>query len=134
MADPGYAALDAMTRSLRELGPKLVEDAMPELGRALRSDVEATISAGTDPYGEPWPKTEDGELPLQGTKSAMRLLVQGTRITLSIDGYRARHNKGWAKGGVQRRILPRAGLLPPKTAERFRKILEKRFVEATGGA
>jgi hypothetical protein len=134
MGDPGYAALDAMTRSLRELGPKLVEGVMPELGRALRSDVQETISAGTDPYGNTWPKTEDGEIPLQGAKDAMRLLVQGTRITLAIDGYRARHNKGWAKGGVKRQILPRAGLLPPKTAERFRKILEKHFVEATGGA
>jgi hypothetical protein len=63
----------------------------------------------------------------------MRLLTAGTRITLSLDGYRARHNKGWAKGGVQRQILPRAGLLPPKTALRFRKVLEKRFNEAMNG-
>lgn len=131
MADPGYAVMDGMIASLASLGAKLVDDARPELAEILRSDIVATIHAGTDAYGDPWRETQDGDKPLQGTPENLKVGVRGTRIVATLDGYHARHHRGYAQGGVQRAILPRQGLLPPKTVARWQAALRRRFEAAT---
>lgn len=131
MGDPGYAELDRMTRMLGGLGKALVEDSAPALGEILLNDVRNTTRAGTDAYGNPWPKTQDGEPALEHTPEAIKLLVQGSKITLRLEGYRARHHRGYAQGGVQRAVLPTQGLIPPKTVRKMHRALEKRFADAT---
>lgn len=133
MADPGYTELDAMVASLRGLGKALVVEAMPDMERELRRGTERAVSAQTDPYGKPWPATQDGEEALQATPAAIRYVTRGTTITMTLAGYRARHNRGWSAGGVKRQILPTPGLLPPPIARAFTRALTKRFDAATKG-
>lgn len=133
MADPGYAALDGMVASLYKLRKSLVDDARPAIADIMREDIEATIRAGTDAYGEPWPKAQDGQPALEQAGSNLKVIVRGVKIVASVDGYHARHHRGYSKGGVKRSILPTQGLIPPKTVTRMKRELEKRFVDATKG-
>lgn len=133
MGDPGYAVIDAMIASLHKLDKALVVDARPALAKIMREDVEATISAQTDAYGEPWKGARDGGPMLEGADGNLKVIVRGTKIVMSLNGYHARHHRGFAQGGTKRAILPTQGLIPPKTALRMRRELEKRFAAAMKG-
>lgn len=131
MADPGYAVFDSLIASLHKLDKALVVEARPALAKIMREDVEASIAAQTDAYGEPWQRAQDGTQMFEGTQA--RSLVRGSKIVLTLDGYHARHHRGYAKGGVKRAILPTQGLIPPKTVSRMKRELEKRFRTAMEG-
>lgn len=125
-----YAQLDKMIEFLGSLGKNVIEQARPEIATTMRAEVERTIRAQTDAYGEPWKPGRDGELMLEGTQITTKL--RGAKITLRIDGYHARHHRGYAKGGVKRGILPVNGLMPPAMARAIKRTFEKRFEQAKG--
>ena len=133
MADPGYAQLDRMVATLEGLGPKLVEETRPAIAKAMRAEVERTIQAQTDAYGEPWKPGEEGEPILESAASNLKTVIRGAKITLRLDGYHARHHRGYARGGVQRRILPTKGLMPAPMVAAVKRVLTKRFNEAMKG-
>jgi hypothetical protein len=132
-SDPGYAVLEDMIRRLEQLPATLVAEALPDVARVLETETERTVAAGTDAYGKPWAPTANGELPLQGTPSALRVGVVGDTAVIRVGGHHARHHKGFVRGGKRRGILP-VVTLPPRMANAIRRVLEQRFTKHMGGA
>jgi len=128
-------ALDAMIATCNAL-ENLIGEAMPALTKAVRTNIERTITAGTSSYGEPWKPTKQGQQPLRHAANALSVIyVSGVRerqirtIYVILKGPEARHHKGRVKGGLKRGIIPERGL-PKAMANDLRKVLYQAFNEA----
>lgn len=130
MAD-GYAELDAYIARLRAL-PELARRAAPDVADAVRDELRRQITAGTDPTGRPWQRTEDGRQALATAADALTVGAHGTRVIMRLRGHIARHHLGRAKGGTVRRILPTAGI-PAPMARAITRVLVDHFRGAMRG-
>lgn len=104
MAD-GVRQLDDMIRRVDLLGG-MAERVAPRVGEVLRSEVNAAVAAQRSPGGSPWAPSKTGGRVLERAASKAQVSVDGSRVSVSLDGPEAMHNDGRARGGVRRQILP----------------------------
>lgn len=125
-----HSALDAHIRKLRELGG-LVERVAPKVAVALERELEANARAGVGPDGKPWAPKQDGGKALQGVPDELRVRAVGTRIVARLTGHYALHDRGRAKGGVRRQILP-SGEIPTPVAKAIDAVIDAEFRRTMG--
>lgn len=123
----GLTEFDRMIETIRDL-PGLGRRAAPDVAEVIELALERTIAAGTTPAGEPWQPTRDGRTPLTGAAKALGVASVGSTIYVRLTGPEARHHLGTAAGGIERQVIPRAGL-PPAMAEAVRAVLNRHFEE-----
>lgn len=121
-------ALQSMIDSVNKL-ETLVADSMPALSKAVRTEVERTIAAGTTAYGEQWEATKKGERPLRKAAAAVVVMSVNKTLYITLSGPEARHHLGRVKGGRKRGIIPERGL-PSTMADSMRAVLQRAFDEA----
>ena len=121
-------ALAAMIASVQRM-ETLVADSMPELAKAVQTELERTIAAGTTAYNQPWKPTQSGEPALVHAADALRVMPSGKTIYVTLGGVEARHHFGNVKGKVKREILPVRGL-PSSMAKALQAVLERNFQKA----
>jgi hypothetical protein len=126
------ATLDDMIARLRSLGPAMVQEAMPELTAAVRTELQRSIASASTPEGSEWEPRKAGGPALQNAINAVHVAAVGTTIMVRLTGPEARHHLGRARGGVAREILP-TGALPTSWKRALKRVLDRRFTEATGG-
>ncbi|HYG68649.1 MAG TPA: hypothetical protein VD838_13355 [Anaeromyxobacteraceae bacterium] len=108
----GDAELERMIERIRAV-PGIAKRAAPDAAEAVREALARTAAAGTTPEGQAWaPRKDDGGRPLVGAEQALRAAAVGTRIFIRLEGHVARHHRGIARGGVERRLLPEKGITP----------------------
>lgn len=121
----GFAALDAHIERLRKL-PNLVRDVAPDAAEAIEIELKKTIAAGTTADGKAWTPRKDGGQPLATAADALTVTAVDTTVYARLKGHIARHHKGIAKGGIERRIFPTKGL-PPAMANAVKAAFVRRF-------
>lgn len=104
MAD-GLRQLDGMIRRVDLLGG-LAERVAPRVGDVLRREVEGAVAGQRSPNGSPWAPSKSGARVLERAAQKAVVSVDGSRVSVSLDGPEALHNDGRARGGVRRQILP----------------------------
>lgn len=124
----GDAALNGMIARLREVRG-LTERAAPEVAATLRDGLGEQISAGVDPNGAAWQKTQEGAQPLKGAAGALAVTHFGSTVFARVSGPEARHNNGTARGRITRRILPTSGFAKGMS-ERIKSVLTREYREA----
>jgi hypothetical protein len=125
------ADLDAMIAKLKHL-PELAQRAAPEVAGAVRDNVREQISKGTDPNGNPWKPTQQGERPLKNAANALYVANIGTTILARLTGPEARHHWGRARGGIKRQVLPTNGI-PSSMAKAITEVVVTEFNALMGG-
>lgn len=126
----GAAAMDEWIATLEGLGD-LVEDAAPDVARAVEAELRDQVGRGVDPQGKPWPKTKAGKRALPDAMDDVTVRARGRRIEIKVTGAHARHHLGAVRGGVRRQIIPE-GKLPRPMADAIGRVLEERFAEKVG--
>lgn len=125
----GFAALDAMIARLRTL-PELIPRAAPILATEIQAELEQTIAAGADPYGNAWPRRKlDGAKALQNAAQALTVRAFESSIYVRLYGPEAKHHLGHGKGRVTRAVIP-IDVIPDRMAARMIRIMETLFSEA----
>lgn len=125
--------MDALIARVRQLGD-LVDEAAPEIAKALELELQLQIAAARGPGGAAWaPRKSDGGKALQGAAAQLTVRVVGRVVIARLVGVEARHHLGYVRGGVQRQILPTAGI-PDPMVRSIRKVLDRKFGELAGGA
>jgi hypothetical protein len=110
-------------RALERFPELVAAEAAPLVEEALR----ATASAGTDPYGRPWPATRDGRRPLVHAGSHIRVRAVGGSLRATLEGA----DVWWhfREGKFHRQVLPDAGDVPPGVERAIqqaaRRVLER---------
>jgi hypothetical protein len=128
----GDVALRAIIAQIEALPEALVEGAAPEIASELHAAITRQISAGTDPDGKPWDRTQQGAQPLVNAANALRVTAVGSTIVARLTGPEALHHRGAVKGGKVRQILP-SNEIPDPVAKAIRVVLDRRFRGVTGG-
>jgi hypothetical protein len=128
----GSDQLDAMIATIKKL-PDLGKQAAPDVARAVETELQRTIAAGTTPDGEPWKLTKDGDRPLTGAAKAVAVVAVDTTVFVRLTGPEARHHLGRGRGGVTREVIPTKAI-PAKMASAIRDVLLRHFTEQTTGA
>ena len=113
MAD-GRAVLRAHIQRLREL-EDLPTTVGPTVARAMKRELARQVARGVGPDGKPWPKTNDGEQPLQGAAKAASIRYLDGVVVVRLDGHHARHHLGAVRGKVRRPIIPTDRIPDPFT-------------------
>jgi hypothetical protein len=131
MSKNGLAALDAHIERLRKL-PDLVRSAAPEVAEAVEAELQKSIAAGTSADGKVWTPRKDGGQPLKTAGKSLAVVAVGTTVFGRLRGHVARHHRGIAKGGIQRRIFPSTGKLPPAMSKAIRDVFVRRFQSEFG--
>ena len=124
--------LDAHIARIRALG-ELTHAAGPKIAVAVERELHAQIARGVDPNGKPWPLTKTGERPLQNAAAAVDVSYVGDAVVISVEGPESLHNKGKARGHVQRRIIP-TGALPAPLSRVISEAVDAERVRIMGGA
>lgn len=104
MAD-AIRQVDGMIRRVELLGGA-VERIAPRVGEVLRREVDSAVSGQRSPSGSPWAPSKEGGRVLERAAQKAVVTVDGSRVSVSLDGPEAMHNDGRARGGVRRQILP----------------------------
>jgi hypothetical protein len=123
--DNGDAELERMIAKLRAL-PDLVREVVPDVADVVREELTRTIAQATTPEGHTWNPTREGRKALATAAQHLRVTSLPPRVFVVLTGHVARHSLGRARGGVQRRVLPR-GKVPAAMAARIRKVLGEAF-------
>jgi hypothetical protein len=127
----GFAALQAYIARVRSL-EHFAREAAPACAEELKDELDAQIARGEDPNGAKWPLRKDtGERTLKDAAKALAVVAVGRTVFFRLRGPEARHHKGFARGGVIRRVLPVAGL-PRGYALAIKRGLERRFEQTMG--
>lgn len=99
-----FAALAAHIDRCKKL-PGLAKAAASEMADALEREIVAQIARGESPEGEKWQPTQKGAAPLTGAAGALKVGSIGTVIIARITGPEALHSVGYARGGIERKIM-----------------------------
>lgn len=110
----------------------MARTALPDVARAVEGVQRATIAAGTDPDGKPWPLTKDGDKALQNAAAAVEVTHTAGAVVIRVSGPEELHHAGKARGHVQRKIIP-TGPLPSRMSRAIGETLDRVFVRITGG-
>lgn len=124
-----YKEIQRQIAILRELG-NLPEAIAPLAAREVKKDIIEHTKRGENPEGEPWPKTQTGQAPLQNVEKALKVRVFGSTVVASLDGHYARHHLGAVTGGVRREILP-TRRVPDTMARALKKVAEREYKKIT---
>lgn len=122
--------LDALIERLRAVGGE-AEEVMPLLALETRRFLLAAYARGQTPDGERWQLTQKGQPP-KLTGKTLQVAVNGNVVTARLRFIEALHSLGQARGGVQRRMLPR-GEMPPALSVRFERIIDQHMQLIIGG-
>lgn len=118
-------------------GLRSTSGAMPEIARLCAREIEniiaRNIARGVGPDGRPWPKTEDGHLPLQHAMKSIRVRAVGPEVVITISGVEARHHLGEVPGGVARPQIP-IGALPRPMADAIDRVVREVFARRLAGS
>lgn len=128
----GRRVLDEKISALRlmEKMPKRVADRVSTL---VSQEIRNTINAGTDPYGNPWPKNEDGT-PFKFVKpSDVVVTCSGSIVKVKIKGFVARHHRGIVSGSKVRKVIPTHRLIPKKITLGIQKIFAEEVKSSFSG-
>ncbi|HSC88274.1 MAG TPA: hypothetical protein VLC09_13420 [Polyangiaceae bacterium] len=113
MADP-FEMLDGLIAKCRSVG-EIGKAAAPEIADAFEVDLRRQVAAGTDPNGNAWKPTRDGEQALQDAAQSVGVAPVGSSVVIRVWGPTARHHRGRGKGGIRRQVIP-SGKLPERLA------------------
>ncbi len=131
MADSARAQLQAAIQRLRELPDRLVEESAPEVADAFKAELTTNIAGSHGPDGEAWAPKKDGGKPLAHAAAALDVKAIGTLIVATLTGPEVLHNKGFARGGVKRQILP-TRKIPVGVVRVIEKVFRKKWAELNG--
>ena len=131
MAD-AIPALDDWIRRLEGL-PAAGVDAAPEVARVVDAELRGNIAAGRAPDGTSWPATADGHRALRHAGEKLRVRAIGATVVATLSGVEALHDRGRAKGGVRRQIIP-TGKAPGPVAAAVRRVYRDVYARQLGGA
>lgn len=126
-----FARLNEQIRRIRSI-PKLARAAAPEVAQEVKREIDATIAAGTDPEGNPWPATKSGDPALVNAARAVSVRAVGSVVLVTLTGPEVHHHRGGTRGHVRRPIIPTRGLPGPMT-KAIRTVLARRFGELMKG-
>ena len=129
MAD-GLDAIGEWIASLEDLAD-LVDDAAPDVAKALEAKLRDQVARGVNPQGKPWPKTKAGRRALPDAMDDVAVRARGPRIEIRVTGTHARHHLGAVRGGVRRQIIPEREL-PKPMADAVGEVLEEHFARKVG--
>jgi hypothetical protein len=101
----------------------------PDVARVVEADLRRTLKAGTTPDGEKWQPTKDGEAPLQNAESALYVGAYLNKVFVRIKGPEALHDRGRARGRIERQLIPHGQTIPRVMAERIRVVIEDAFAK-----
>lgn len=101
----GARQLDSMIHRVEMLGG-MAERVAPAVGVALRREAEGAVAAQRSPGGSPWAPSKGGGRVLERAASKAQVSVDGSRVSISLDGPEALHNDGRARGGRRRQVIP----------------------------
>lgn len=118
----------AALRKLEGFGTRVA----PDVARVIDSELRRTIKAGTTPDGAKWQPTRDGEAPLQNAADALYVAAYSNKIFVRIKGPEAKHDRGRARGRIERQIIPHGQGIPAAMAVQVRAVIEGAFVEWEG--
>lgn len=117
----GTEALKEMADRMRA-APGALERALPRCRDAVEQYLQECYARGVTPDGEPWPVTETGaRARLDGR--TLRVVVKGNSIQVRLALHEALHSKGQARGGTQRRMVPKTRI-PPELLTRMQAIVD----------
>ena len=119
------AEVQSMIASLKAFGD--LSTVMPKLTRAVAVEIERTIAAGTNPYGEPWKPTIDGHQPLRNAMKAVTVGAGEQTIFVRVKGVEAKHHLGAVWGKKVRRIIPSKKRIPDPIAAAMKRVLDEHF-------
>lgn len=124
----GLEDLERLIRRVRDL-PEFVDQAAPKAARATHEQLNLTIRAGQNAYGNAWAPLKSGPgRPLERADRAVRVGAVRTRIIIRVTGIEARHHTGWVKGGTQRDIIPLPQFpLPEPIRDAITKVITETF-------
>lgn len=134
MADPGFRVLQDKTAMLRVVTEQLTDACVADVAKVIDSDVKSTIAAGTDPYGKPWPAKKDGT-PFRFVSAADVVTgsIGSTIITRIKTRHVVLHHFGYARGHVERQILPQNGKVPDRMARAIKAAIVRRATQVLEG-
>lgn len=125
------ATIEQFVAQLAALPKAMLQDALPELGIVVRKSLVNTINAGETPDHVKWAPRKRGDAPvLVHAEAALHVGAIGGRIYIRLAGIEARHHRGRVKGGTKREVILTTHLTPDVVAA-MRKVLDRRFAEAT---
>lgn len=104
MAD-GARQLEGMMRRVNLLAG-IAERVAPRVGEVLRREADKAVAGQRSPTGTPWAPSKSGARVLESASRRSVVSVDGSRVSITLDGPDALHNDGRARGGVRRQILP----------------------------
>lgn len=122
------------TERVRAFGRNAARDVAVEAAPRVERALKETASAGTDPYGNPWPAKKDGGRALVHAADAIVCTADGEAVVAKVTGLHAIHNAGTPHRLPQRQLLPDGGDgMPPKIAKVMRDSAATVFQRALGG-
>lgn len=126
----GLADLESLIARVRNL-PEFVNECAPEAARQVKLQLDLTIGAGTDPYGEAWePKKKGYGPPLAHAAAHVHVAAIKTKILIRLTGIEKKHHLGWAKGGTKRAVILTPGRdLPAPIRDAITKTIVDHFTE-----
>lgn len=128
------ADLSAMLAELADL-QTTAEDVARACVTEVRGEIDRTIAAGQDPYGQPWePRKRDGGRPLRSAARAVRVTAYEDEVIIRLTGVESRHHTGAIKGRTQRRIIPTRRDLPDGMRAAVEAAVDRVWREKTGRA
>lgn len=118
----------AVLRGLSSFGEKATRD----VAQIVWDDIKENVEAGRDPDGKPWDRRQDGERALRTAMDGLRMDVHGQTIVVRITKrHLVLHHHGYARGNVQRRIIPTT--LTKRMAAKIRAYYQREMEKALGG-
>jgi len=131
MASTELDAMIAKVRSLGNLNAEIAREAAPLVERAAK----ATVAAGTDPSGKPWPPKKDGGRPLVNAAKAVTATAKGSAVEIAVKGIETYHHLGTEDGVPRRQMIPMPGdPIPKPIATALKAAAETVFRRNAGGA
>lgn len=115
-------------RRLRELAGFGGRSA-PLVARAVEAESRKASARGVGPDGKPWQLTKAGKKPLQNVVPVVRAV--DTAVVMRLEGHRARHHLGIAKGKIRREILP-SERIPDQMVTAIDKVITDEFERIMG--
>ncbi len=127
----GFAVLEDKIAMFRIRLADVPESVVGEVVRIADSETKATITAGTDAYGKPWPTKKDGTRDFAFVKPGD--IVVGSIGRTVITRIRVRHvvlhHLGYARGHTRRGVIPTKAI-PQRMGARIKAAILTEFRKA----
>ena len=130
----GFRALESRIAMMKVL-VDLPDECVPGVARAIEQEAHRTLAAGTDPDGKAWtPKQDGGAFRFVKPSDIIVGSFGRTIITRIRTRHVVLHNNGYARGEVERRVIP-SKRIPASMAVAIKRACVEEFRKlTTGGA